>query len=83
MVIAISPVQFRLFLVSQTTLNRAMLNDERDYPEPHIFKPDRFLKNGKLDRSIRDPMEIAFGFGRRLALFILSISPCLIVSVLV
>ena len=42
-----------------------MLSDERDYPEPHKFKPGRFLKNGKLDRSVIDPMDIAFGFGRR------------------
>jgi len=44
----------------------AMLNDERIYPEPHEFKPERFLKNGKLDSSVRDPMDIAFGFGRRI-----------------
>jgi len=44
----------------------AMLNDEQVYPEPHEFKPERFLKNGKLDRSVRDPMDIAFGFGRRI-----------------
>jgi len=44
----------------------AMLNDERDYPEPHIFKPERFLKNGKLDSSVRDPLDIGFGFGRRI-----------------
>jgi cytochrome P450 len=42
-----------------------MLNDERGYPEPLIFKPERFLKNGKFDSSVRDPMDIAFGFGRR------------------
>ena len=42
-----------------------MLNDERVYPEPHEFKPERFLKSGKLDQSVRDPMAIAFGFGRR------------------
>ena len=73
-------VQFHTFLVSQTLLHRAMLNDEREYPEPHEFKPERFLKNGKLDSSVTDPMEIAFGFGRRWALFtFLSISPCLIV----
>ena len=42
-----------------------MLNDEQVYPELHEFKPERFLKNGKLDSSVRDPMEIAFGFGRR------------------
>jgi cytochrome P450 len=42
-----------------------MLNDERDYSEPREFRPERFLKNGKLDSSVRDPMDIAFGFGRR------------------
>jgi len=49
----------------RTYLNRAMLNDERDYPEPRDFRPERFLRNGKLDDSIRDPMDIALGFGRR------------------
>jgi Cytochrome P450 len=46
-------------------LHRAMLNDEQDYPEPREFRPERFLKNGKLDSSVRNPMDIAFGFGRR------------------
>ena len=57
-----------------------MLNDERVYPEPYEFMPERFLKNGKLDPLVRDPMDIAFGFGRRyaLALFILSNRLCLI-----
>ena len=54
----------------KTLLHRAMLNDERVYPEPRIFKPERFLKNGQLDSSVRDPMDIAFGFGRRWGLFI-------------
>jgi len=44
----------------------AMLNDKRDYPEPREFKPERFLRNGKLDNLVRDPMDIAFGFGRRI-----------------
>ena len=61
-------IRFRTLLVSQSLLHRAMLSDERDYPEPHEFKPERFLKNGKLDSSVRDPMDIAFGFGRRRAL---------------
>jgi cytochrome P450 len=39
--------------------------DERDYPEPHEIKPERFLKNRKLDNSGRDLMEIVFGFSRR------------------
>jgi cytochrome P450 len=42
-----------------------MLNDEQDYPEPREFRPERFLRDGKLDSSVRDPMDISFGFGRR------------------
>ena len=57
-------LSFEFFLIF-ILFHRAMLNDERVYPEPREFKPERFLKNGKLDTSVRDPMEIAFGFGRR------------------
>jgi len=42
-----------------------MLKDEQHYTEPCEFRPERFLRNGKLDNSVRDPMDIAFGFGRR------------------
>ena len=58
-------IELSSFLTSKTPFHRAMLNNERDYPEPHEFKPARFLKNGQLDSSVRDPMDIAFGFGRR------------------
>jgi len=43
----------------------AILNDERMYPDPFTFNPDRFMKDGNLDPSVRDP-EAAFGFGRRI-----------------
>ncbi|KAJ7343011.1 cytochrome P450 [Mycena albidolilacea] len=41
-----------------------ILHDERVYPDPHTFKPERFLLDGKLNPEMRD-LEIAFGFGRR------------------
>ncbi|KAJ6553610.1 cytochrome P450 [Mycena vulgaris] len=34
------------------------------YPDPHLFKPERFLIDSQLNPAIRDP-EAVFGFGRR------------------
>ena len=42
-----------------------MLHNESDYPDASAFKPERFLKDGVLDPSVRDPATVAFGFGRR------------------
>lgn len=44
--------------------DRAMLHDERVYPEPGRFNPDRFLA-GEGRTPQNDPREVAFGFGRR------------------
>ncbi|KAH8103571.1 cytochrome P450 [Cristinia sonorae] len=47
----------------------AILRNEKDYPSPDEFRPERFLNNkGNIDPSIRDPTTIAFGFGRRICL---------------
>jgi len=44
----------------------AILHDPVVYPEPHVFKPERFLtSDGKLDPHVKDP-EAVWGFGRRL-----------------
>ncbi|PPQ98487.1 hypothetical protein CVT26_013888 [Gymnopilus dilepis] len=42
----------------------AMLHDERLYPDPYKFNPDRFLE-GEGRSPQFDPRNIAFGFGRR------------------
>jgi len=43
-----------------------MLHDEKAYPEPFVFKPERFLtKDGKLNPDVQDPTLFAFGYGRR------------------
>ncbi|KAF7360436.1 CUE domain-containing protein [Mycena venus] len=43
----------------------AILHDPAVYPEPHVFKPERFLTpDGKLNPQAKDP-EAPWGFGRR------------------
>ncbi|KAF5327811.1 hypothetical protein D9619_004578 [Psilocybe cf. subviscida] len=44
----------------------AILHDERVFKDPGEFRPERYLKNGKLDLSVRQPEVSAFGFGRRI-----------------
>lgn len=49
-----------LFLWRILTHFRGMLHDEKRYPNPHTFNPDRFL-----DKNQPDPAPITFGFGKR------------------
>ena len=44
-------------------LIRAMLNDEKEYPDSGSFKPERHIYDGK--NGPRNPIDIIFGFGRR------------------
>ncbi|OSD07365.1 CyP450 monooxygenase [Trametes coccinea BRFM310] len=43
-----------------------MLHDPEVYDQPEEFRPERFIKDGKLDSDVKDPEAIAFGFGRRI-----------------
>lgn len=43
-----------------------MLRDEDEYADPDLFVPERFLKDGTLDPSVRDPRSVFFGFGKRI-----------------
>ena len=42
------------------------MRDPEAYPEPEVFRPERFIRDGKLDfTDVRDPFQFTFGFGRR------------------
>ena len=42
------------------------MHDPKVFDNPMEFQPERYLKDGKLDPDVRDPLCVAFGFGRRL-----------------
>ena len=45
---------------------RGICHDEKVYPDPKAFNPDRFLgPDGKIDPSVKDPEVRVFGSGRR------------------
>ncbi|KZP29791.1 cytochrome P450 [Athelia psychrophila] len=44
----------------------AIMHDEKAYPEPFSFNPERFMKDGQLDPTVQDPRMAAFGYGRRI-----------------
>ncbi|RXW19089.1 hypothetical protein EST38_g6769 [Candolleomyces aberdarensis] len=43
----------------------AILHDPNVYDAPEKFNPDRFMKDGALDPTVRDPGVAVFGYGRR------------------
>ncbi|KAI0712351.1 cytochrome P450 [Earliella scabrosa] len=44
----------------------ACLHDPEAYEDPDVFRPERFIRDGRLDPDVRDPYAFAFGFGRRI-----------------
>ena len=46
-------------------LFRSILYDRKAFDNPQEFRPERYLKDGKLNPDVRDPDCAAFGFGRR------------------
>jgi len=43
----------------------AVTRDEKLFPDPETFNPDRYLKDGKIDPTVFSPEERVFGGGRR------------------
>lgn len=55
-----------LRMLNNITLKfRAILHDERVFENHEEYRPERYLKDGKLDLSVRQPEVSVFGFGRR------------------
>ncbi|KZS94744.1 cytochrome P450 [Sistotremastrum niveocremeum HHB9708] len=43
----------------------ACLFNEEDYPEPLVFRPERFMAGDTLKKTCLDPRDFVFGYGRR------------------
>ena len=48
-----------------TSQRRGILRNDDVYEDPDTFKPERWLDPAVLGNKEIDPLEIAFGFGRR------------------
>lgn len=56
----VRPILLACSQLEYSCKSRAVLNDERTYPDPLTFNPDRFIKDGNV------APEAAFGYGRRI-----------------
>ena len=45
------------------------MHDPATFKDPDQFRPERFIRNGKLDTTLRDPAAFIFGYGRRYVLY--------------
>lgn len=53
-------------LFSTSSECRAILHDEKHYPDPLTYNPDRYFRpDGTFNPDVLDPSVAAFGYGRR------------------
>ncbi|PIL29135.1 cytochrome P450 [Ganoderma sinense ZZ0214-1] len=43
----------------------ACTHDPDVYEDPDVFRPERFIRDGRLDTRVQDPAAFIFGYGRR------------------
>lgn len=44
---------------------RAVLHDPEVFENPMELNPERYIKGGKFDDDLPNPLDFAFGYGRR------------------
>ncbi|KAI0697654.1 cytochrome P450 [Cerioporus squamosus] len=44
----------------------ACMHDPEVFEAPHEFRPERFIRDGRLDVTLQDPTRYMFGYGRRI-----------------
>lgn len=57
-----------LNLRNYVVTSRACMHDPKVFADPERFRPERYMKDGVLDATVRDPAAFTFGFGRRCVL---------------
>jgi len=62
---------FGRYRMASDMQGRGICHDEKVYPVPETFNPDRFLgPEGEIDPSVKDPEVRIFGSGRRWDVFL-------------
>lgn len=62
----------RSYMLIKSFTNRGMLHDETIYPDPDVFKPERWL--GKPRDPNTHVLDVVFGFGRRYVPVVISLT---------
>lgn len=51
------------------------MHDSNAFVDSFKYRPERYLRDGRLDSTVRDPAAAVFGFGRRRVVVVVSLVP--------